>query len=44
MTIAGSYHLGTADRNYHQITMISDFETACLCQKNDFRGGQKQFG
>jgi hypothetical protein len=30
--------------NYHQKTMISGFETACLSQKIDFRDGQKSFG
>ncbi len=38
------YLSGAANWNYHHNTMISDFESACLRQKIDFRDGQKQFG
>ena len=41
---AVDYRSGAADWNYHNKTMISDFETACLHQKFDFRDSQKQFG
>ncbi len=41
---AAPYCSGASDRNYHQKTMISDFKLTCLCQKFDFRDGQRQFG